>query len=103
MTVHAVIYTKPHCPQCKMTTRLMDQLGFPYENTYYGNSEESNSIDVNSDDERKRSWSERKVERLKEKYQIQQLPLVKIIDDDTEALLEYWAGFQPSKIQKWHQ
>ncbi|KRL59402.1 hypothetical protein FC69_GL001655 [Latilactobacillus fuchuensis DSM 14340 = JCM 11249] len=86
-----------------MTTRLMDQLGFPYENTYYGNSEESNSIDVNSDDEQKRSWSERKVERLKEKYEIQQLPLVKIIDDDSEDLLEYWAGFQPSKIQQWHQ
>ncbi|HAP4459261.1 TPA: glutaredoxin family protein, partial [Enterococcus faecalis] len=37
-TVHAVLYTKPHCIQCKMSTKLMDELGLPYENTYYGNS-----------------------------------------------------------------
>ncbi|EGO8419484.1 glutaredoxin family protein, partial [Enterococcus faecalis] len=23
-TVHAVLYTKPHCIQCKMSTKLMD-------------------------------------------------------------------------------
>lgn len=44
--VHAVLYTKPHCIQCKMSTKLMDELGLPYENTYYGNSEETNSIEL---------------------------------------------------------
>ncbi|WP_255201674.1 hypothetical protein [Enterococcus faecalis] len=24
-TVHAVLYTKPHCIQCKMSTKLMDE------------------------------------------------------------------------------
>ena len=43
-TVHAVLYTKPHCIQCKMSTKLMDELGLPYENTYYGNSEETKII-----------------------------------------------------------
>ena len=45
-----------------MSTKLMDELGLPYENTYYGNSEETNSIELDSQDDRKRSWSEQKVE-----------------------------------------
>lgn len=61
--VHAVLYTKPHCVQCKMSTKVMDEVGLPYENTYYGNSEETNSIEVNSINEQKRTWSEKKVEK----------------------------------------
>lgn len=102
-SVHAVLYTKPHCMPCKMTTKLMDSLGMPYENTYYGNSEQTNSIELDSQNESKRTWSEKKVEKLKEKYQITSLPLIKIIDDETEAELTFWSGFRPDQIKYWHE
>ena len=101
--IHAVIYTKPHCMPCKMTTKLMDSLGLPYENTYYGNSEQTNSIELDSKDESKRTWSEKKVEKLKEKYQITSLPLIKIIDDETEKVLDVWSGFVSDKIKFWSE
>ena len=100
--IHAVIYTKPHCMPCKMTTKLMDSLGMPYENTYYGNLEETNSIELDSHNEVKRTWSEKKVEKLKAKYNITSLPFIKIIDDETEEELEFWSGFRPDKIKKWN-
>ena len=100
--LHAVLYTKPHCMPCKMTTKLLDRLGLPYENTYYGNSEQTNSIELDSQDIAKREWSERKVEKLKAKYQITSLPLIKIIDDETEQVLDVWSGFVPNKIKFWN-
>ena len=87
---------------CKMTTKLMDSLGMPYENTYYGNSEETNSIELDSQNEVKRTWSEKKVEKFKAKYQIMSLPLIKIIDDETEKVLDVWSGFVPDKIKFWN-
>ena len=100
--LHAVLYTKPHCMPCKMTTKLLDNLGMPYENTYYGNSEQTNSIELDSHDIAKREWSEKKVEKLKAKYQITSLPLIKIIDDETEQVLDVWSGFVPDKIKFWN-
>ena len=100
--LHAVLYTKPHCMPCKMTTKLLDNLGMPYENTYYGNSEQTNSIELDSKDISKREWSEKKVEKLKAKYQITSLPLIKIIDDETEKVLDVWSGFVPDKIKFWN-
>ena len=100
--LHAVLYTKPHCMPCKMTTKLLDSLGMPYENTYYGNSDQTNSIELDSHDISKREWSEKKVEKLKTKYQITSLPLIKIIDDDTEKVLDVWSGFMPDKIKFWN-
>ena len=100
--LHAVLYTKPHCMPCKMTTKLLDSLGMPYENTYYGNSDQTNSIELDSQDIAKREWSEQKVEKLKAKYQITSLPLIKIIDDETEQVLDVWSGFVPNKIKFWN-
>ena len=100
--LHAVLYTKPHCMPCKMTTKLLDSLGMPYENTYYGNSDQTNSIELDSHDKAKREWSEKKVEKLKDKYQITSLPLIKIIDDETEKVLDVWSGFVPDKIKFWN-
>ncbi|MGX7047173.1 glutaredoxin family protein [Pseudolactococcus plantarum] len=100
--LHAVLYTKPHCMLCKMTPKLRDSLGLPYENTYYGNSEQTNSIELDSKDISKREWSEKKVEKLKAKYQITSLPLIKIIDDETEKVLDVWSGFVPDKIKFWN-
>ena len=53
-----------------------------------------------AEDKRKREWSQHKVERLKTKYHIQQLPLVKIVDDEGN-LIEYWSGFRPNKINQY--
>lgn len=79
--LQAFLYTKPHCMPSKMTTKLLDSIYMPYENTYYDNSEQLNSIKLDSQDEVKETWSEEKVEKLKEKYQITSLPLIKIIYD----------------------
>jgi hypothetical protein len=86
-----------------MTTKLLDNLGMPYENTYYGNSNQSNSIELDSKDIAKREWSEKKVEKLKAKYKITSLPLIKIIDDETEKVLDVWSGFVPDKIKFWNE
>ncbi|EPD04206.1 hypothetical protein Lpp70_13859, partial [Lacticaseibacillus paracasei subsp. paracasei Lpp70] len=55
---------------------------------------------LSAEDKRKREWSQHKVERLKAKYHIQQLPLVKIVDDEGN-LIEYWSGFRPNKINQY--
>ena len=43
--VHAVLYIKPKCVQCRMTKKKMEALGFPYVDNYYGDYHEDNSID----------------------------------------------------------
>lgn len=101
--LHAVVYTKPNCVQCKMTMRLMDELDISYVDTYYGDANKTNSIDIQSNKQDKRAWSIAKVNKLKEKYHIQQMPLVKIINDETGELMEYWAGFKPEKIHAYAQ
>lgn len=101
--LHAVVYTKPNCVQCKMTMRLMDELDISYVDTYYGDANKTNSIDIQSNKQDKRAWSIAKVNKLKEKYHIQQMPLVKIINDETGELMEYWSGFKPDKIHAYAQ
>ncbi|EKP96992.1 hypothetical protein [Lactobacillus casei] len=68
--------------------QALHQLGDPYQNTYYGNADEINSIEVSAADKRKREWSLHKVKSLNAKYHIQQLPFVKIVDDGGH-LIEY--------------
>lgn len=101
MGIHAVIYTKPNCPQCMMTKRVMVATGLDYVDNYYGNAKESNLLDISSDNPQKRSWSENKINKIKERYHINSLPLVKVVQDDTGEMLEYWSGFDDKKIKKW--
>lgn len=96
-----VIYTKPNCMPCKMTTKLMDNLKLPYENTYYGNVLETNSIDIDHPNEEKRNWSYQKIEKIKAKYKITSLPLIKVVSNETEEVLDFWSGFRPDKIKQW--
>ena len=98
--IHAVLYTKPKCVQCKMTRRKMTALNFPYVDNYYGDCHEDNSIDVESSDEKKRNWSIEKIEKLKQKYHIKSLPFIKIVDDNNKVL-DSWVGFRPDKISEW--
>lgn len=99
--VHAVLYTKTNCMPCKMTSKLIEKLNLPFKANYHDNLEETNLIDVASDDEAKREWSERKIEKLKAKYNITSLPFVKILDDDTGEELDTWTGFVPDKLKFW--
>ena len=52
-TVHAVLYTRPNCVQCKKTVKLMRDIGFCYADTYYGDVSKTNSIEENSSNEKK--------------------------------------------------
>lgn len=98
--VHLVIYTKTNCVQCKMTLALVKQLGIPYVDNYYGDESQTNQLDLESKDDVKRQWSEQKVEDIKSKYNIHQMPLVKALDDEGN-MVEFWGGFQPTKIKKY--
>lgn len=100
--IHAVIYEKPRCPQCKMTKKWLEDNRHTLEwtNLYYGNENETNVIDINATDEKKKEWSLEKVSKLKAKYQIQQLPFIKIVDENNNVL-DSWAGFRPNKLNEW--
>lgn len=104
MTYHAVIYTKVNCPKCRMTIRLFEQYRIPYENSYYGNVDEPNLIDLNAEDERRRTWSHQKVEKLKAKG-IRTMPYVEVIDDQASEgkkkpiVVDEWSDFRPDKIK----
>lgn len=98
---HLVIYSIPNCIQCRMTKQLLDKLNYPYSDNYHGNEKETNIIDINSEDETKREWSLNKIESLKNKTKLRQMPIVKVRDEKTGELLDVWGGFQPSKIKHW--
>lgn len=67
------VYTKPNCPQCMMTKKVMDQVGVKYE-----------TIDVMADD---------KAREMLMTLGYRRLPVVNAGDDN------WWMGFQPSKIK----
>lgn len=98
--MHAVIYTKPNCVQCRMSRSVMEKNHLPFIDNYYGDTNKTNSIDINSNDNQKRSWSEHKIESLKSKYGIRQLPFIKIIDDSNK-IIDSWTGFKPEKLKYW--
>lgn len=100
MQKKVVLYTKPHCPQCHITQRRFNEHDVPCQTTYYGNKNESNEIDIQSENPKKRKWSFQKVNDLKQKYHVQALPFVKIINAKTGEILDSWTHFQPDKIDK---
>ncbi len=97
---HVVIYSMVNCRQCDMTEKKMIKDEIPFVNNHYGNEEETNEIDLNSSDPKKRAWSEAKVEKIKDKYKISGLPLVKVLDENG-ITLDYWSGFRPQNLDKW--
>lgn len=98
MKKKVVIYTKPHCPQCHITQLRFAQHNVPCQTTYYDHKNETNEVDINSDNPQKRSWSLQKITDLKEKYQIQALPFVKIINAETGEIIDSWTHLQTNKI-----
>lgn len=104
MTYHAVIYTKVNCPKCRMTVHLFETYRIPYQNSYYGNLDEPNLIDLDATNERRRCWSQKKVEKLKAKG-VHTMPYVEVIDDQASAgkkkpvIVDDWSDFRPDKIK----
>lgn len=97
---HPVIYTKNNCMPCAMTKKWLTNNDIGFVDNYYGNVNESNNVEVESTDEKKRKWSEEKITKLKDKYLISSLPFVKVVDEDGETL-DYWSGFRPDKMKEW--
>lgn len=103
MTNHLVIYSKPNCVQCKMTKMLIQKLNYPYSDNYHGDLHLNNVIDINSNDSKKREWSEHKIQSLIRKTGLHKMPIVKVRDNDTGAILDTFGGFQPDRIKKWYK
>lgn len=68
-----IVYTKPGCPQCERTKKLMDNNGIVYE-----------TVDVTENTEAR--------ENLKAQG-YSQMPIVHTLDDE-------WSGFRPDKIKE---
>lgn len=101
MATHAALFTKPNCPKCKMTRHLLERSNYSFVDTYYGNANETNVVDILSEDLKKQQWSEQKIQDLKERYNVQSMPFVEIWDDETGEMVDYWSDFKPEKIKYW--
>jgi glutaredoxin len=100
MKKKVVIYTKPNCPQCHITQIRFHDHHVPCQTTYYGNKDESNEVDILSKNPKKRDWSLQKINDLKQKYHVQALPFVKVINAKTGEILDSWTHFRPNKIDE---
>lgn len=101
MSVHFVLYTKPHCIQCKMTHNILNTMHIKAVENYHGNPKETNLIDPDSSNQAKAAWSQRKIKSLVKKTGLHAMPIVKIYDDKSGKLLDTWGGFKPDKIKQW--
>lgn len=98
--LHIVIYGKPNCFPCSMSKKYLVENDIPHTDCYYGNPEETNMVDVSSTNQKKREWSEQKIEKLKATYGAKAMPVVKVVDG-TNNVIDYWTGYQPNKIQQY--
>jgi len=85
MNIHAVIYTKPNCPKCRMTeNKLRESMRVKTEHLFEGNEE----------------WSQRKLEKFREQGYAS-MPVVRIYYDDTGKRLDDWCDMRIDLIHKW--
>lgn len=76
MALHAVIYTKPNCPKCRMT---MMRLDLPIEH------HDATPADF---------------ERFKEQG-YRSMPIVQIVKDG--KVIDEWSDMRPDKIKEWSE
>lgn len=80
------VYSKPRCPQCDATARLLNKMGAPYT-----------KVDVTEDDA-----AYAFVKRLG----YQQVPVVVVRDLRVEGdgcdgnIVEHWSGFRPDRVRR---
>ena len=70
------VYSRPHCPQCDMTKRVLEREGIPYT-----------AVDVTEDESAYRYNTDT--------LNYRQAPVV-VVDGGT---LEHWSGFRPDLIK----
>lgn len=87
MSIHAVLYSQPHCMKCKQTFRILSK-SIPVQ------VEKLFAPDLNNEE-----WSNKKIEEFKERG-YRSMPAVSILDENGTCLDE-WCDFQFDKIQKW--
>lgn len=97
-----VIYSKPKCPACKMSKAHFDRNNIPYSDNYYGDKNKTNVIDIENENEEKRNWSIKKVNKIKNKYKITSMPIIKVIDKENNVL-DVFGGFNVQKLNEWFE
>lgn len=96
---HFVVYSKPHCPQCMGLKMFLKAKNLNFVDCYHGNEAETNELDINSEDEKKRNWSESKRQKfIEEGYQ--QMPIVRVYNDATDSVIETFTGNNRGEISK---
>lgn len=80
------VYSKPRCPQCDATARLLNRMGAPYT-----------KVDVTEDDV---AYS------FVKNLGYQQVPVVVVrdlhatIDSGDGNIVEHWSGFRPDRVKR---
>lgn len=82
------VYSKPRCPQCDATARLLNKMGAPYT-----------KVDVTEDDV---AYS------FVKNLGYQQVPVVVVRDRDAnngddergDNIVEHWSGFRPDRVNR---
>lgn len=85
---YITVYSKPRCPQCDATARLLNKMGAPYT-----------KVDVTEDDV---AYS------FVKNLGYQQVPVVVVRDrhattgDDERGdnIVEHWSGFNPDRVKR---
>lgn len=80
------VYSKPRCPQCDATARLLNRMGAPYT-----------KVDVTEDDV---------AYAFVKQFGYQQVPVVIVRDLHVEGdgrddnIVEHWSGFNPDRVKR---
>lgn len=80
------VYSKPRCPQCDATARLLNRMGAPYT-----------KVDVTEDDV---------AYAFVKQLGYQQVPVVVVRDLHVEGdgrdgnIVEHWSGFNPDRVKR---
>lgn len=82
------VYSKPRCPQCDATARLLNRMGAPYT-----------KVDVTEDDV---------AYEFVKQLGYQQAPVVVVRDNHANAngdeggdnIVEHWSGFNPDRVKR---
>lgn len=80
------VYSKPRCPQCYATARLLNRMGAPYT-----------KVDVTEDDV---------AYAFVKQLGYQQVPVVVVRDRHVEGdgrdgnIVEHWSGFNPDRVKR---
>lgn len=96
---HFVLYSKPGCPQCRALTFYFKAKHFNFQDHYYNNEEETNCVDINSENERKRKWSEKKRQKFIDEG-FKSFPVVRVYNDEKNELVETFTGNNRGEVDR---